>query len=106
MNSEEVKSVFGVEQKGKSRPKKGRPGEAKIHYRDGNVERVLRGKIIKKDEWGIEVLREDGLTSFGWESIIRMEERNINCHNCGEVVFWSMKDQSYFCYDCDTKVDP
>ena len=85
--------------------KKVRPGEAKIQYMDGDTHRILRGKIVGKDDWGIYVLRDDGKISLSWDTILRIDERSINCQDCGAIATWSMNDNAYFCFTCYKAVE-
>ena len=50
--------------------------EKKIVYKDGDDIRVLRGQIVKEDEFFIYIHRNDGDQRIGKPFIIRIEEGN------------------------------
>lgn len=48
--------------------------EAKVLYKDGEKERVIRGEIIEKDGF-IEIHRRDGIIKLNKSIILKIEER-------------------------------
>lgn len=52
--------------------------ERKIVYQEGEDVRVLRGHIIKEDDFFITVMRRDGEQRINKKAIIRIAEANNN----------------------------
>ncbi len=48
--------------------------EAKILYKDGDKERVIRGKIVEKEDF-IEIHRRDGVIQLNKAIILKIEMR-------------------------------
>ena len=49
--------------------------EAKVLYRDGDKERVIRGKVIEKDDF-IEIHRRDGIIQLNKAVVLKIEKRD------------------------------
>ncbi len=51
--------------------------EAKILYKDGDKERVIRGEVIEKDGF-IEIHRRDGVIQLNKAIVLKIERRKEN----------------------------
>ena len=50
-------------------------GEAKVLYKDGDKERVIRGEVIEKDDDFIEIHRRDGIIRLNKTIVLKIERR-------------------------------